>query len=141
MNQANTFLVLILLAAFCYSCEKQEEQSIVRISIENFSEIEIDTLKIYSSSYLAHYSVNKEPIIFRNLTSGCVTEKIDCQDVEITLHFKAYVEGDSVRGRWHYPNSLIDPVGPVYMPSGNYCFGIIECDTAKGRIVIGLISG
>ena len=135
---ANIALSILIAIAF-YTCNNEEEQSQVRISIENYSMFDIDTLIIYSSSHSVAYSVYDEIKTYWNLPSGFVTDKILFQDVESTLHLEAYIKGELIRGRWHYPNYPVDPVGPVFLPNGDYNFGIIECDTVNGRMVIGLL--
>ena len=132
-------IILLAIVFLFWGCEK-EEHSIIKLDIANYSDKEIDTLKIYSSSLKHFYSILKEPIVFWNLRSGHITETRNVQDLEYCLMFKGYIKGDSIRGYWHFPSYPMDPAEPIIMPDGHYRFGIIECDTSKTRMVIGLIS-
>jgi len=139
MNRNFIITAIAFLVILCLCTCKKDEQSKLWISIENLSNIDIDTLKIYSYSGGVN-DILKGPIIFRNITSGSITEKKEYFNIETSFIFDAYFQVDSAKGYWNYPSAPIDPSGNVYLPNGDYCFGIIQCDTVEGKLIIGLLS-
>jgi len=142
MNRSLIFQILGLsIILICSSCAKEiieERHWDSTIFIENYSSVDIDSLYIYSST--GHNYTNFEPLIIRNLSSGIISDPCKFEDIEITMLFRAYIGNDSISNKWTYPNFSIDPARPVRVPSGTHYFGIVECDTAKQILEIGLIA-
>jgi hypothetical protein len=133
-NSAFALLTLI----FIISCE-EEEQPEIRMNIKNFSELNIDTLKIYTFSG-EHGFVSTGLIILRNIAPGSKTEKVEYSNIQTSLMFKAYFQSDSATGIWYFPGAPADPSGYSYLPDGDYCFGIIQYDNIRDKLIIGLLS-
>lgn len=124
----------------CTSCAKEtieERHWESVIYVQNYTSADIDSLYIYSST--DHFYTNFKPLIIRDLSSGVISDYYAFEDIEITMLFRAYIDNDSISHDWTYPNFSIDPAGSVLVPLGTHYFGIIECDTTKKILEIGLI--
>jgi len=141
MNRPLIFLLLgFSTTLICSSCTKvtiKESHWESTIFIENYSSIDIDSLYLYSST--GHNYTNFEPVVFRNLSSGFISDPCKFVDIEITMLFRAFIGNDSISTKWTYPNFSIDPSGPVLVPRGTHYFGIVDCDTTEQFIEIGLM--
>ena len=128
------FIILgVLLITLCY-CENQvAHNSRVIISIENFSEYDLDSLKIFYRTRGFIW----EDIVFYDIESGAISEIHEAMNLNYELMFRAYLAGDSIRELWICPYKAVDPTY-YEIPSGYYNFGIIECDTVQSTMVIGL---
>lgn len=135
------FLVVALSAIFIFSsCGKDDIQIYTsRITVENYSDWDLDSLEIYTSSSWSSYSLQNDSLIFRDLKSGGVTEQVDFYGLEIFVHFRAYIDDKIIRQFWAFPTPFVDPARPIYAVRRNYHFGIVEVDTATGYLEVGLM--
>lgn len=141
MKSPNLFLIAALFATILFSsCDKEEIQIYTsKITVENYSDWDLDSLEIYTSSSRASYSLQNDSLIFRDLKSGGTTEMAEFYGLEIFVHFRAYIDDKIIRQFWAFPTPYVDPVIPVYAVRGKYHFGIVEVDTATGYLEVGLM--
>ena len=136
------YLILILLLLFVQqSCNESDDNHRVRINFENFSDHHIDSLLIRSSSdenYI--WPPHSSQVVFYNLKQNQIGDLQTCQDIYKALFFTAFIEDDSVLGKWVYPHYQVDSPNPQFLPNDDYLFGIFEADTSNNELIIGLIT-
>lgn len=134
LTRLATFGILLITLSFC---EKQSESQLrVRITVENYSKSDIDSLRVIYKIWKDN-DYHWDYHVFYDLGSGAISDMVEATNLNFEIGFKAYLFGDSIYERWICPYKAADPIFYA-IPGGYYNFGIIECDTAKMTMVVGL---
>lgn len=137
LNRLSRIIIIGFIPLTLCFCEKQDEyDSRVKITVENFSGYNLDSLSIQYRTRVTN-GYDWEDIVFYNIESGAISELHEAMNLNFELFFRAYLDGDSISESWVCPYKAIDPTFYA-IPSGYYNFGILECDTVQSTMVIGL---
>ena len=99
MTRPNTRIFLLFVwISLMFSCTKttiEEQHWPSEVKIENYTDIHIDSLHLYSSMEYPIYRT--DTLIFKNIKPGAVSEYRKIEDLQLYIYIIAFVGNDTLK--------------------------------------------